>query len=146
MHERRILMKLAKETLRQIIKEELKTVLEEQSPFTIEEGRFEEDPKFAEDMKLLGADLGRLIPMLKTKDPKESDRLNLPSLGIEFRGVAGGATKPCDFSNRLQNIFNSFGMRPGHAQAGVVNWLKKYPMCGTNLPQSEEIQREAKKR
>jgi hypothetical protein len=137
-------MRLTKEILTRIIKEELEAVLDQQSPFVIEEGRFEEDPKFAEDMKLLGKDLGRLIPMLKTRDPKESDRLNLPSLGLEFRGVAGGATRPCDFSNRLQSIFNSFGMMPGQAQAGVMNWLKKYPMCGTNLPQSEEIQKEDK--
>lgn len=122
-------MKLTSKQLQAIIKEEIAAVLNEQPTFTIEEGRFEEDPKFAEDMKLLGKDLQKIIPVLMQKNEKEAERLGIPGLGTEFRAVANGMTRPCYFSFRLDSIINIFGLRIGPAQPGIVNWLSTYPAC-----------------
>lgn len=123
-------MKLTTKQLQRIIKEEMNTVLSEQGTFVIDEGRFEEDPKFAQDMRLLGKDLQKIIPMLKQKNEKEAERLGIHGLGTEFRAVANGMTRPCYFSFRLDSIFGNFGLRVGEAgQPGIANWLKTYAPC-----------------
>ena len=122
-------MKLTKQNLRNLVKEELSNVIHEQSEFYLEEGRYEEDPDFKKEMNMLGKDLGNVIAYLKSRD--ESGSLNLSALPIEFRAVAGGQTKPCIFSARLEKINNATGQPFGGGQPGIMAFMKKYPACAT---------------
>lgn len=94
-------MKLTKDRLKKIIKEEIDKINLQESGFYLDEGRYEEDPEFQQDMNALGKDLGNVMTYLKDQD--KNNRLNLSSLPIEFKATAGGSTKACMFSARLEN-------------------------------------------
>ena len=120
-------MKLTKDRLKNIIKEEIDKINLQESGFYLDEGRYEEDPEFQQDMNALGKDLGKVMAYLKNQD--RSNRLNLSSLPIEFRATAGGSTKACMFSARLEKINNETGGAFGGGQPGIMSFMKKYPPC-----------------
>lgn len=91
---------------------------------SIVEGRFEEDPEFAQDMSSVLEDLKQIDAYIREVEPEKAKRFNWAAIGAEWSAAAGGGLTAAGFADRLKELKRTFydiGTRPS-----FDNFIEKY--------------------